>query len=122
MRQSYGSFLDRVFHQAPETTHAILPTDLLPFLIGATPVTDSHFVDAQPPLGNFDRDFRFKTEAVLLERLGGRRATLNYGVYLKLLTYMYRVGPIVAMPPQVDLFVPHALNRNGAETLGTAWV
>src|SRR6185437_9537984 len=46
----------------------------------------------------------------------------GYGVYLKLLTYMYRVGPIVAMPPHVDLFVPQALKRNGAATLGTAWV
>jgi hypothetical protein len=46
----------------------------------------------------------------------------RYGVYLKLLTYMYRVGPIVAMPPHVDLFVPQALKRNGAATLGTAWV
>ena len=46
----------------------------------------------------------------------------SYGVYLKLLMYMYRVGPMVAVPPQVDLFVPHALNKNGAEALGTAWV
>jgi hypothetical protein len=43
-------------------------------------------------------------------------------VYLKLLMYMYRVGPTVAVPPQVDLFVPQALNKNGAEALGTAWV
>jgi hypothetical protein len=50
------------------------------------------------------------------------RTTPNYGVYLNLLTYMYRVGPIVAMPPQVALFVPQALNKNGAETLGTASV
>ena len=35
----------------------------------------------------------------------------RHGVYLKLLMYMYRVGPIVAVPPQDDLFVPHILNR-----------
>ena len=34
-----------------------------------------------------------------------------YCVYLKLLMYMYRVGPIVAVPPQVELFVPQILNR-----------
>ena len=43
-----------------------------------------------------------------------------YGVYLKLLMYMNRVGPMVAVPPQLDLLVPHALNRNGAAALGTA--
>ena len=56
------------------------------------------------------------------QRRNEMSTTPNYGLYRKLLTYMYRVGPIVAMPPQVDLFVPQALNRNGAETLGTAWV
>ena len=45
-----------------------------------------------------------------------------YRVYLKLLMYIYRVGPVVAVPPQLDLFVPHALNKNGAEALGTDWV
>ena len=35
----------------------------------------------------------------------------RYCVYLKLLMYMYRVGPIVAVPPQDELFVPQILNR-----------
>ena len=43
-------------------------------------------------------------------------------MYVKLLMYIYRVGPTVAMPPHVDLFVPHMLNRKGAGVFGTAWV
>jgi hypothetical protein len=43
-------------------------------------------------------------------------------VYLKLLMYIYRVGPMVAVPPQDELFVPHRLNRKYAGALGTAWV
>ena len=53
-------------------------------------VTDADFVDAQPPLGNFDRDFRFKTETVLFERNGLHNLRRNtevegYGVDRSLL-------------------------------------
>ena len=54
--------------------------------------------------------------------VGFYHARASYGVYLKLLMYMYRVIPVVAVPPQVDLFVPQKLNRNGAAVLGTARV
>jgi hypothetical protein len=47
---------------------------------------------------------------------------LPYFVYLKLLIYMYRVSPVVAAPPQVDLLVPQKLKRKGAGALGTALV
>jgi hypothetical protein len=36
--------------------------------------------------------------------------------------YMYRVVPVVAVPPQLDELVPHILKRNGAGALGTARV
>ena len=63
-----------------------------------------------------------------LDSGAGRRSTLAHPglitscVYLKLLMYMYRVGPMVAVPPQDDLFVPQMLKRNGAGALGTASV
>ena len=67
MWQGDRSFLDRVFQQAPETPHPVLPTDLLTFFISTAPVADAYFVDPQPPFCNFDRDLRLKTKAVLFE-------------------------------------------------------
>ena len=45
-----------------------------------------------------------------------------HGVYLKLLMYMYRIVPVVGVPPQFDELVFHILKRSGAGALGTARV
>jgi hypothetical protein len=44
--------------------------DLLPFFVGASPVADADFVDAEAAFGDLHGDLGFEAEAVFLERNG----------------------------------------------------
>src|SRR3977135_565757 len=69
----------RVFEQAIKGSEAVLPANLLSFLVGPAPVADADFVDAQAALGNLYRDFRFEAKAVFLDGNGLQNlATENF--------------------------------------------
>src|ERR1700729_2275168 len=58
---------ERIFRQTPQGAEAIFPADLFSFFVGASPIADADFVDAQAALGDLYRDFRLETEAVLFD-------------------------------------------------------
>src|SRR5438270_5628682 len=55
---------DAVLEEEVEGGDAILPRDLLPFLVGATVVRDGDFVDAALLACGLDRDLRLKTKTI----------------------------------------------------------
>jgi hypothetical protein len=57
----------RVFQQTPEGAESVFPANLLSFFVGTARVADADFVNAQSTFGDFSRDLRFKSEAVLLQ-------------------------------------------------------
>ena len=60
----------RVFQQTPEGAESVFPANLLSFFVGPAGVADADFVNAQSTFGDFSRDLRFKSEAVLEQHHG----------------------------------------------------
>src|ERR1700737_167779 len=60
-------FGEGVLQQAPEGAKPVFPADFLAFGVGASPIADAHFVDAELALGHLDRNFWLEAKPVLLE-------------------------------------------------------
>src|SRR4029077_2966418 len=58
---------DAVLDDGVDGAHAVLPTDLLPFFVGAAAVADRHLVDAESHLGDLGGQLGLDAEAVLLD-------------------------------------------------------
>src|SRR5579859_3670170 len=59
---------DAIFDEAPQGPHAILPLNFLSFFVGAPPIANTHFVNAQLPLGDLYRNLWLKTETRFPQR------------------------------------------------------
>ena len=59
--------LDRIFQYAPESFNAVLPSDLLPFFVGAPVIRDADFINAQFHPRYLHSHFRLEAETVLLK-------------------------------------------------------
>ena len=57
-----------VLQDAPQRAEAVLPADVLAFLVGAAVVGDADLVYAEPRPRDTRRDLRLEAEPVLLER------------------------------------------------------
>src|SRR5271165_6966222 len=60
--------LHGILQEAPNSTYTIFPADLLPFLAGSATIADSHLVNSEAALGDFNGDFRFEAEPVFRQR------------------------------------------------------
>ena len=55
-----------ILHDAPHRVQAIPAADLLALRVGPAVIGNRHFVDAGVHAGDFGRDLRFETKAILL--------------------------------------------------------
>src|ERR1700730_4540847 len=63
-------FLQRILKQAIQSPKPVFPANFLTLFIGAAPVTDSYFINAQVPPRHLHRDLGFKSKPVLFDRDG----------------------------------------------------